>query len=311
MSPTRRKLLLMAGAALSSLSLLAQPATNGVYPKSPVALFRELLAMSPEERKAALATRPPAIQQRILEKLGEYQILPEELRDVRLQETELRWYLRPLMDLPRTNRAARLALIPENVRKLVEDRLLMWDILPPPLQDEWKNDDLVANYFAQIQAGSSATAAESVEPITPQRSMALMKGLGRWTQMSEEQRQAALAGFNRFFELTPEEKQESLNTVSDADRQQMEQTLASYGKLTPEQRKKCIDSFEKFATMSVAERDQFLKNAEQWSRMSPEERQKWRDLVNVAPITPPGASPPRPGAPSSSYQPPGLSIAAD
>ena len=66
----------------------------------------------------------------------------------------------------------------------------------------------------------------------------------------------------------------------------MEQTLASYAQLTPEQRKQCINSFEKFARMSVVERELFLKNAELWGKMTPTERQKWRELVNVAPITP-------------------------
>src|SRR4051812_4211960 len=106
----RRKFFLAAGVAVfCAVSSLAQ--SGGA--KSPVALFRELLAMSPEERNGAIAIRPPDIQKRILEKLQEYEILPDELRELRLRETELRWYLRPLMDEPRTNRAAKLALIPE------------------------------------------------------------------------------------------------------------------------------------------------------------------------------------------------------
>ena len=137
MNQFRRTVFLLTGmAALLSLPVLAQPTASAVrapVAKSPVALFRELLlAMSPADRAQAIAIRPLDTQKRILEKLTEYDILPLELRELRLRETELRWYLRPLMDEPRTNRAARLALIPEDERKLVEERLQSWDLLPPP-----------------------------------------------------------------------------------------------------------------------------------------------------------------------------------
>src|SRR5579864_5629260 len=102
MSVLGRKIVLLAGVALCSISLQAQTGTNAVALKSPVAVFRELLAMSPEQRRMSIARRPPEIQKRILEKVSEYEILPGELRDQRLQETELRWYLRPLMDEERT-----------------------------------------------------------------------------------------------------------------------------------------------------------------------------------------------------------------
>ena len=41
------------------------------------------------------------------------------------------------------------------------------------------------------------------------------------------------AQFNQFFELTPDEKQETLNTLSDAERAQMEKTLQSFSALPP------------------------------------------------------------------------------
>lgn len=277
----------LAGAiTLCSLALLAQPAPGPVSgaAKSPVALFRQLLAMTPDARKKAIASRPPEIQERILEKLEEYEILPEGLREMRLRETELRWYLRPLMDEPRTNRAARLALIPEDERKLVEQRLQYWDLLPPSLQEEWTNDEMVANYFAQTPPEERTNLLRIIPPDQQAR---LREGFDRWNQMSEDQRQKALAGFNKIFEVKPEEKEAALDTVpDDAERQQMEKTLDEYGKLTPQQRLQCIHSFEKFATMSVSERQQFLKNAQRWNAMTPKERAKWRQLVTVAPIMP-------------------------
>lgn len=287
MSSFRRMMFCLAGAlALCPFALLAQsvPVAAPGPDRSPVALFRQLLAMSPEEQKKAIASRPPEIQQRILEKLQEYEMLPGEFREVRLRETELRWYLRPLMDEPPTNRAARLAKIPEDERKLVEERLQVWDLVPPQIQEQWTNDDMVANYFAQT---APEEREELLRIIPPDQQARLRQGFDRWNKMSEQERQKALAGFNNFFTLKPQQKDEVLDTVVSAEeRQQMEKTLDEYGKLTSQQRQQCIHSFEKFATMSISERQQFLKNAERWSAMSPEERAKWRQLVTVAPIMP-------------------------
>ena len=290
MSFLRRTLFCLTGAAvLCPLLLFTQNAPNGTPTpeKSPVALFRELLAMTPAERNAAIAKRPPDVQKRILEKLQEYEILPGELRELRLRETELRWYLRPLMDVPRTNRAARLARIPEDERKIVEERLQLWDLLPPSLQQQWTNDEMVANYFAQNASATPQEQKDMFSIMPPGLRETLQAGFDRWSQMTEDQRQKALAGFNKMFEIKPEEQEKALGTVSDdEERQQMEKTLEAYGKLTSAQRQQCIRSFEKFASMSVVERQQFLKNAARWNAMTPEERKKWRQLVTVAPIMP-------------------------
>jgi hypothetical protein len=301
MSLISRKLLCLAGAVFCSFWLQAQPRTNvtAAQIKSPVAAFRELLAMSPQNQRAAIAARWPGKEKAILDKLAEYELLPNGLREQRLQETELRWYLLPLMDQSPANRAAGLAAIPEKYRSLVEERLQTWDLIPPQLKQQWKNDDMVADYFAQIQATPDQRDV-ILRALSPARRAQLTNDLKRWQGMSDAERQNALVGFKKIFELPPAEQQETLETASDEDRQQMKQILDAYRNLTPAQRQQCIRSFEKFATMNVAERNQFLKNAERWSEMTPEERQKWRELVTVAPIMPQGSPPPK--LPSHSQQ---------
>jgi hypothetical protein len=276
---------------LPAVSLLAQSAVNDAASpaplKSPVAVFRELLAMDPAERAQALAIRPPQIQERLAAKLQEYEILPPDFREQRLRETELRWYLLPLMTESRTNRAARLALIPEDQRKLVGERLEQWDLLPPPLQEELLNSEMTADYFSQLQSAVTEKERQQIlAQISPERRTELEAGLERWRNFSEDQRRKLLRGFNGFFELTPEEKKKALNTLSEAERQQMEKTLTAYANLTSGQRAQCIRSFEKFAGMSLPQRQLFLKSAERWKEMSPDEREAWRQLVTVAPIMP-------------------------
>ena len=250
---------------------------------SPVALFRKLLAMSPRERLDFLTNRPPPLRVRILAKVQEYEMLDPDERELRLRATELRWYLMPLLQMTPTNQDEQLAQVPEDLRDLVKTRLNEWEILPPPLKQEFLENDRALHYFTRI-----------VPP-----------GYSVVENMSDQQQQNISEPFNQFFELKPAEKEATLNTLSDPERAQMEKTLKTFDQLPPQQRSQCVLNYAKFADMSLAERTEFLKNAERWSQMSPAERQTWRDLVAHVPswpplppsIFPPGLAPPAPPMP--------------
>jgi hypothetical protein len=252
--------------------------------KSPVDLFRELLAMTPAERENHLTNRPPEIRARILAKVREYEALDPNERELRLRATELRWYLLPLLHESPTNRAARLAAIPDDLQPLVKNRLRQWDILPPTLKAEFLESDRTLRYFTYVDP--------SQRPLPPlPEDKRVDRGprpdLARWEKLSDEQRQKITTQFNQFFELTPMEKKRTLNTLSDAERQQMEKTLETFGELPPQQRLRCIRAFTEFANLSAQEKQEFLKNAQRWAQMSPKERQTWRDLVTHVPEWPP------------------------
>jgi hypothetical protein len=263
-------------------------------PRSPVALFRQLLAMTPEDREAFLTNRPPPIRERILAKVDEYAALDPNERELRLRATELRWYLLPLMQEPPDRRASRLAQVPVDMRELVKSRLGEWSILPPSLQQEFLENERTLRYFANVDVSNGPPLPPSAPPGSD---------AARWSTMTEDQRKNIAAGVNRFFELTSDEKQAALGTLSDAERRQMEKTLQAFDQLPPDQRDECTHAFAKFAGMSTIEKQEFLKNAERWSRMSPADRQAWRDLVMNVPAWPPLPSsadvpPPLPPLPS-------------
>jgi hypothetical protein len=239
-------------------------------PESPVTYFRKLLAMSPVERNNSLTNRTPEARARILAKVREYQALNPDERELRLRATELRWWLMPLLQTPATNRAPRLAQVPDDLRGLVQSRLAQWDLLPPPLQQELLANDRTLHYFARVDTTNAVAATPEQQKISEQ--------------------------FNQFFEFTPAEKERTLNTLSDAERAQMEKTLQTFEKLPPQQRFLCVRNFTKFAGMSAAERAEFLKDAESWSKLPPKERQAWRDLVARVPQWPP--LPPAPVPPN-------------
>ncbi len=259
-------------------------------PKSPVDTFRELLAMNPAEREASLTNRSPAIRARIFAKVREYAALDPDERELRLRATELRWYLVSLLHEAPTNRAARLAAVPDELRPLVQSRLQQWDTLPPAMQQEFFESERALRYFSHVDPSNRPPPP----PLPPGAEMA------EGNALSEAQRQKMAAQFNQFFELTPAEKAKTLNTLSDAERQQMERTLDTFSRLSPQQRRQCVRGFAEFAGMSAAEKQEFLKNAQRWSQLSPKERQAWRDLVSHVPEwppMPPELLPPMPPAP--------------
>jgi hypothetical protein len=237
-----------------------------------VDFFRQLLAMTPDERDTFLTNRPPEIRARILAKVGEYEALNPDERELRLRATELRWYLMPLLRAAPANRAARLAQVPADIRELVQDRLEEWSILPPPLQQEFLENERILRYFAHLDASNNPSENFWREPDAADRA--------HWNTLSEAERRQVTAGFNQFFELTPDEKQKTLGTLSEAERGQMEKTLLAFEKMPAAQRAECVSAFAKFASM----------NPQQQARVF----EKRRALVgNVARRTPDLARPGR------------------
>jgi hypothetical protein len=231
---------------------------------SPVGVFRKLLVMSPAEREELLAARPPETRTRILAKVQEYETLDPDERELRLRATELRWYVTPMLKMPPADRAEKLAQVPAELQPSVKSRLMQWDLLPPPLKQEFLTNETTLHYFAQATMPPAA----------------------------DSQQEKAADRFRRFFDLTPGEKEELLGTLSAEERAQMDKTLKTFDQLPPQQRLLCVRNYAKFAGMNEAERAEFLKNADQWSKMSPEERQTWRDLVAHVPLWPPLPMPP-------------------
>ncbi|HEU6448059.1 MAG TPA: DUF3106 domain-containing protein [Verrucomicrobiae bacterium] len=248
--------------------------------QSPVKFFRDLLAMTPEQRQNFLTNKSPEIRARLEAKINEYELLDPSERELRLRATELRWYLMPLLRASPTNREAQLALVPDDIRPIVKSRLIQWEILPPSLQDEFLENERALRYFSRLEVTNNfASGGFRHQPSDDEQA--------RWNSLSDADRKRISAQFNQFFELTPVEKQKTLGVLSDDERQQMEKTLAAFDKLPPPQRLQCIHGFTKFAQMNPAERAQFLKNAERWSQMSADDRKAWRDLVQHVPQWPP------------------------
>lgn len=282
-------------AAADSTHLAAAARTPPPAPqvRSPIDFFRELLALSPVQQRAALAGRPGENQRQIMEKLREYSALSASERELKLRSTELRWYLMPLMQTPPTNRPAQLQLVPEDLRPLIEVRVAAWDQLPPEVRH-----DLLENEAALRQL--SGTNHDSRAPAGDGPGAEMVYAAQRWHSMGDEQRQELLQRFEQFFGLTAREQRATLESISTTERRQIEATLKSFRQLTPAQRNASIRSLLQYADLPAEERRQFLENAERWKRMTPDQRKAWRDLVarlSQQPPLPPGTQPTPPAIP--------------
>jgi hypothetical protein len=256
-------------------------------PPSPVDYFRNLLDMSPEQRENILANKPPAVRARIMAKVNEYDALDPRTREVRLQATEIRWFLTPMLRASPAERQARLAIVPDNIRDLVKSRLMRWEILPPTLQREFLENEHTLEYFSGVQSTNNVSG----EAVLSDEEQA------RWNALSGNQQKAMTVQFDQFFELSPDEKEKALETLSANDRQQMLKTVQAFDKLAPSERSEYISALSRFAGMTPAQRAEFLKNAQLWSQMSPTERKAWDDLVHHVPQWPPmSIMPPMPPA---------------
>lgn len=256
-------------------------------PKSPVETFRELLAMSPAEQQRFLSSRPIQNQNRLRIKIREYQQLSPNVRELRLLETEMHYYLLPLMRAAAANREAQLAAIPESTREFIERRLAAWDQLPPAVQQELLENEATIRYFTEMGISTPDQQRHAIESMPASQRASLEAGISRWQAMPRKQRDQVFQRFELFFALNRKEQESALNTLSDSERRNIQKTLLAFSALSPDQRAQCVRSLQKYAELSPDERNRFMQNAELWRTMTPDQRQAWRDLVARLSSTPP------------------------
>jgi len=267
-----------------------QCVTNGVtlHYLTPVAYFRGLLGMTPTERQRVLADKPEQEQEQVLAKVREYQALPREVREERLRQTELHWYLLVLLRLDPVERNSRLKDISPLDQPMILSQLSQWDKLPSDLRHALLEKESFLRNYVEWQTHSPAAQKDAFSKLPTQQRARWTQELNRWQALPESRREELCSAFRRFFLLTEGERKETVQTLSDTERRQMEQALQSYANLPPVQQRECLVSFSKFAAMSAEERNEFLQNAAKWEAMSAHERQTWRLLVNRLPPMPPG-----------------------
>jgi hypothetical protein len=248
--------------------------------QSPIQFFRRLLAMSPEELEQALAVKAPPQRPVLLAKIKEYKEMPEKKRELRLHLLQLRLYMLPLMNTPASDRAMRLAAIPEKDRPVVQARLQDWDRLSADEQALILRNDTNLHYFLFRGYSSPTMEQEAIAIIIPpERGRRLEEAIAHWHALPEAQREDISLKLGHFLIRDPAEWQRLLNTLPDHDRLPMQHILERLTTFSREQRLRWVDGFSKFASLSPQERCRFILQAERWQKMSNQERDLWRLIV--------------------------------
>jgi hypothetical protein len=266
-------------------------------PASPVSIFRQLLAMNPEERDRALATRVEAQREVLRSRLTEYAALPEAQREERLRATDLYWHFQQLLRRSGAERDTLLASAPEVLRPILAERLAIWDRMPTADREALLAQERVVRYFSRVRP-----SAPQLPPLpgtsvgkAPPMPIRVQAELTKVQELPIETRRRVQSQWREFVEASTPAVEQRLKAMSEEDRRDMEQVLQRFRQLSGPQRQACIDSFTRFAEMKPAERAEFLRRAERWDALSSEERAQWRALVTKLPPLPPariGITPP-------------------
>jgi len=261
--------------------------------RSPAVLFRQLLAATSSQRSELLASKPEPARALIVAKLKEFEALPPDQRELRLQVAQLQFYLSPLLRAPATVRSNRLERVPPEDRPLLEERLQAWDALPEDTRREILETERSLSYFVRQESADPRKLAALLEQVPAPARPEIEAQFARWISLPAEERARKAAHFSRFFDLSGPERDKTLSRLPDVERQQMERTLAKFSSLPPELRDRCVRAFRQFGALSPEERSEFLQSAAKWQAMPADQRAAWRRLVQKI-ATPPLPPPPRP-----------------
>lgn len=274
-----------------------------VITNSPVQIFRRLLAMTEQERQQYLAARSPESQAVIREKLKEFLALDSLQREARLQSLELRALLLPLMNAPASNRAEYLAALPAQKRKLVEDKLRVWDILPPPLRDDVLANEKAVRFLTQVRSGENAE--QLMSGMSSAQRTQLEKEVTRFNELPEARREITTRNVEKFFGLDAPQRSHALSSLTANERAVVTNAVARLSILPPPKRELAVEGLKKFKLLSPAEQQEFMRTAARWQSMTEKERDLWRQLVarTRPPLPPPMPPPPK--------QSPNLSLATN
>lgn len=268
---------------------------------TPVDRFRALLELDPAEREAALALRKPAQREYLQARLGEFDQLNPQERELHLQALTLRHYLLPLLRADPTNRVAVLQALPLTYRDLVRGRLAAWDRLSSEQQRTMLESESIFAGLAYVPTPEGvAPGVRALDQLPVERRRQLEADLARWRAMVPQERTRITSQFKEFLTLTESEQRKALAGLKDVSREKAARLVQRLGQLTPEQRVRSIEAFGRFSALPRAEQERFLRNAARWRAMSTEERSAWRRLVAQGPPNPPGL----PGPTSAPLTPP-------
>lgn len=265
-------------AAEPAVPALPAPVPPPFHAESPVLVFRELLALPQAERESRLAARSEASRALLERKLREYDALPAPERDARLRSVELHYYLKTLFLAPAAVRASWLTQVPADYRRICEDRLRLWDVLPEELQQVMLHQDTALHALTRVPNPVRSSPPVPPVPATP-----------AGTAWDKAEQASA---------LSPRDLQRILDRVSPTNRPRTERLVRTLSPLSASQRVQYLEALRKFTQLDATQKARFMQGWERWQSMTDSEKAVWRKLASRLPPSLPIPPLPSPGGPA-------------
>ncbi|MBI1842880.1 MAG: DUF3106 domain-containing protein [Verrucomicrobia bacterium] len=254
---------------------------------SPVALFRALLRAPVADQRQLLSGRTEANQKIILRKLAEYQALAESDRESRLRALEFHHYVTLLLNAPVAAREAWLAQVPVEYRSLCGERLRLWGVLPPQLQDYLRERESTLRWLTRWESSSDRQREGLLAGLPLEQRRRMEENVSQWTAMNPAQRERAWRATRELFEMSSTEQKRVLDGVAENQRDAASRFVQNVRALPSDQRRQYLDGCRKFSQLDSVDRARFLQGWERWKQMSEPEREVWRQVAARIPKLPP------------------------
>jgi len=270
---------------------------------SPFAKFKRILDLPEAKRESAVESLNVSSEKYrtiISAKIQEYEVMPHNERNHKLDALDFRWHLMPLLKMEPAKRAAKLTAVPDRFREEILRRLNSWDNLDIQARENLIKNESFFRYMSSFGRGRESRTAMTnhIEKMPSKLRENVEKRIAEWRGKPKSDRRKMTRQFHRFFDLQPLDQEKALSHLSNRERVKMEASLIRFKSMTIEQREIVLKSFDRLADMSQIERTAFFRNSQRWNEMSNAERKQWRTLVTKMPPLPPGfekgTSPPLP-----------------
>ena len=129
---------------------------------SPFATFKKIVSLPEAEREVAVGKLKISSERHrklVHAKILEYAAMPEAERDRKLDALDFRWHLMPIMKTEKTDRAKRLASVPERFRTDIKRRLTGWDQLDASVRADLLKNESFFRYLSSFGRGYQSRVA--------------------------------------------------------------------------------------------------------------------------------------------------------
>ena len=191
-----------------------------------------------------------------------------------------------LLNAPVAARESWLASVPAEYRSLCSERLRLWGVLPPQIQDYLRDRGSTLRWLTRWEGSSALQREALLNSLPAEQRRRMEESVAQWQAMNPDQRERTWRATRDLFEMSVAEQKSVLNGVAESQRAAASRFVQSVRGLPSDQRAQYLDGCRKFSQLDSADRARFLQGWERWKQMSESEREVWRQVAAKIPKLP-------------------------